>query len=101
MALNNTTGFNDHGSKVLTLEMLPEAWMRIHPILSHMHVMVTLKKLLGKRAYASQIESGKQIVGSIIKEQGNKRAQMEYCNQLNYVSIPEIVTLEKRVEMHR
>ena len=69
--------------------------MMIHPILSRMHVTGTLKKLLGKQAYASQIESGKQAVGSIIKEQGNKSAQMEYCNRLDYVSISEIATLEK------
>ena len=30
---NNITGFKDHGCKVLTLEMSPEAWMRIHPII--------------------------------------------------------------------
>ena len=66
-----------------------------------MHVMDALKKLLGKQAYASQIKSGKQAVGSIVKEQGNNRAQMEYYNRLNYVSIPEIATLKKRVEMCR
>ena len=68
LTLNNITVFKDHGYNVLTLEMSPEAWTRIHPILSHMHVMGTLKKLLRKQAHSSQIESGKQAVGSIIKE---------------------------------
>ena len=59
LTLNNIMGFKDHSCKVLTLEMLPEAWMRIHSISSHMHVTGALKKLLGKQVYTSQIESGK------------------------------------------
>ena len=48
LTLNNITVFKDHGYNVLTLEMSPEAWMRINPILSRMHVTGTLKELLGK-----------------------------------------------------
>ena len=82
LTLNNITGFKDHGCKVPTLEMSPEAWMRIHPILSRMYVTGTLKKLLGKRADASQIESGKQAVCvSNLTSGGGLLAQLRDINR--------------------
>ena len=99
--MNNIEGFKEHVCNALTIEMSPVALLRLGPIIEHMHRHGNLKKVLGKRAHATQLQQGKQSAGNIITEQTNKKAQMKYVKHLSYINIPEVATMEKRVELRR
>ena len=101
LTMNNIDGFKEHGCKVLMIEISPAARLRLGPIIEHMHKCGSLKKGLGKRAHATQVQQGKQLAGNSITKQTNKRAQIKYVNHLSYVNIPEVATMEKRVELRR
>ena len=64
LRMNNIEGFKEHGCNALTIEMSPVALLRLGPIIEHMHTHGNLKKVLGKRAHATQLQQGKQSAGT-------------------------------------
>jgi len=99
LTLNNIAGFKDHGCRVVTIEMAPTSCIRLKPVLNYAHDKGILQKLLGRRAYKCDATVGNLSVATIIKQQRNKRAHIQYCEKLTYVQLSDIVTTEKLVEV--
>ena len=96
--LNNIKGYSQMGLSMLKFEMSNEAAMRLVLVIDDMECARRLKKVFGRKAQGTKIKPGNKGGGKI-STQKNLRAQIHYMNELTYFSIPDMVLIEKEVEV--
>jgi len=97
----NLKGYNrDIGIKMLVLEMSNKSWNDIGPLMIHLNDIGMLQMVCGRQCVLHENPDGRLSIDETIEMQRNKNGHFRYSAKMNYESMNQIATIDKRVEMY-